>query len=244
METPPSDERPELRGQDTPKGPVMTAVAGVLGVDAATQMAGAVAQHQEGLAGLLAAAQRGDADAFARIVRQFEGPTYHFILRMVRRTHVAEDIAQDVFIRLWRHLDEIESPEMLQGWLRRVAANAVVDHWRKEEVRVRRLRSMREHPIARRVIRPSTRMESREALDTVQAALKQVPAKLRSILLLRTVEGLRYEELAEMFGISVHAVRSRLFRARQQLLEALKHASAADHLARLYAQAVPEEEVP
>ena len=215
----------------------MTAAAGALGggrVRAMSALAEAVSQSRQSLPALLAAARQGDGGAFAALVREFEGPTYQFVLRLVRRPAVAEDVSQDVFIRLWRHLHDIESVEMLPGWLRRVAANAVIDHWRKEEARERRLQELREHPIARHVVRPSTRMESNEALGAVQAALDALPAKLRSVLLLRTLEGLSYEEVAEVLGLSVHAVRSRLFRARQELLEALKHEKAADYLAEMY----------
>ena len=226
----------------------MTAAVGVLAAGQAAGQAGlselvdAIGRRQEGLQGLLEAARRGDADAFAAIVRRFEGSTYHFVLRMVRRSATAEDIAQETFVRLWRHLDEVDSAEMLPGWLRRVAANAVIDHWRKEEARQRRMRMLREHPIARRLVKPSTRMESREALDAVQAALNSLPTKLRSVLVLRTMEALSYDELADILDISVHAVRSRLFRARQELLKRLEHASAADHLARMYGGAAADED--
>jgi RNA polymerase sigma-70 factor (ECF subfamily) len=168
------------------------------------------------------------------MVRQFQAPTYHFILRMVRRPAVAEDLAQDVFIRLWRHLGEIQSASLLPGWLRRVAANAVIDHWRKDEARNRRMKVFREHPLARYTVRPSSRMESQEALSIVQAALDELPAKLRTVLLLRTQENLSYDEVAEVMGMSVHSVRSRLFRARQELHTILRRKKAADYLARMY----------
>jgi len=194
----------------------------------------AVTQEQAGLPWLLETARRGDAEAFAAIVRRFEVSTYKFIVGMVRRGSVAEDLSQEVFIRLWRHLGEMESAEMLPGWLRRVAANAVIDHWRKEEARERRMQILREHPIARHILKPSSRLESREALDAVQAGLEALPAKLRSVLVLRTVEGLSYDDLAEVLGLSTHAVRSRLFRARQELHTILKRQKAHDYLAEMY----------
>jgi len=224
-------------GDEPSKEPAMTGAAGALagdGVRPLSALAEAVSQGRQALPALLEAARQGDGRAFGALIREFETPTYQFILRLVRRPAVAEDVSQEVFVRLWRHLDDIESAEMLPSWLRRVAANAVIDHWRKEEARERRMQALREHPIARHVVRPSTRMESKEALDAVQAALDALPAKLKSVLLLRTMEGLSYEEVAEVLGLSVHAVRSRLFRARQELLETLKHAKAADYLADMY----------
>lgn len=221
----------------------MTATAGVLGQSQAKPLAAlveAVSESRHGLPHLLEAARNGDADAFAAIIQMFQAPTYQFIARMVRRPAVAEDLAQDVFIRLWRHLGEIDSVSLLPAWLRRVAANAVIDHWRKEESRDRRLQVLREHPIARRVVRPSGRMESREMADVVQAGLDALPAKLRTVLLLRTLEGLSYEEMADVLGLSVNAVRSRLFRARQDLHEILKHKKAADYLADMYRSADAE----
>jgi len=216
--------------------PAMEALAGVLSGRAQeplSALAGAVAGKQESLAGLLEAARGGDGDAFAAVVRRFQTPIYHFLLRMVRRAGVAEDLSQDVFIRLWRHLDEIQSEELLGGWLHRVAANTVIDHWRREESRERRLRILREHPVARYTVRPSSRMEREEVLDGVRAAVEALPPKLRSVLLLRTQEGMSYDEVAEVFGLSVHAVRSRLFRARQELHRLLKQGKAADYLERM-----------
>jgi RNA polymerase sigma-70 factor, ECF subfamily len=225
-------------GEDkTPEDPVMDAVAGVIGTSHEAPLealADAITARRGSLAWLLETARSGDADAFAAMVRQFQGPTYHFILRMVRRPAVAEDLSQDVFIRLWRHLAEIQSADLLPGWLRRVAANAVIDHWRKDEARERRLQVLREHPVARFAVKPSSRMESQEALDIVHAALEELPAKLRTVLLLRTQENLSYEEVADVLGMSVHAVRSRLFRARQELHSILKRKKAADYLARMY----------
>jgi RNA polymerase sigma-70 factor (ECF subfamily) len=215
----------------------MAAVAGVLAggrQQALSALAGAVVQSREGLPWLLEAARNGNGEAFTWLVRSFQTPTYQFILRMVRRPATAEDLSQDVFVRLWRHLGEIESAELLPGWLRRVAANAVIDHWRKEEARGRRMKILREHPVARYTVKPSSRMETQEVFDTVRAALDDLPAKLRSVLLLRTQEGMSYEEVAEVLGMSVHAVRSRLFRARQELHEILKHRKAADFLAQMY----------
>jgi len=220
-------------GEEAP----VRALAGVLGgAEAATlsALAEAVGARRGTVASLLERARAGDADAFAALVRRFEAPTYHFVLRMVRRPAVAEDLSQEVFLRLWQHLGRIEDTDLLGTWLRRVASNVVIDHWRKEDARRRRLKALREHPIARRVVRPSRRMERQEAMDAVRTAVDTLPVKLRSVLLLRTVEGLRYEDLAGILGISTGAVRSRLFRARQELLSALKRSRAADYLAEMY----------
>jgi len=213
----------------------MAAVAGVLAGRAPyplTSIAGIEAQ--EGLPGLLAAARQGNADAFTLLIRTFQAPTYQFILRMVRRAATAEDLAQDVFIRLWQHLGEIESAEMLHAWLRRVAVNAVIDHWRKEDARQRRMKMLREHPIARRALRPSSHLETREAMRAVQAAMEALPGKLRSVLVLRTQEDLSYGEVADILGMSECAVRSRLFRARQELHRLLRKQKAPEYLARMY----------
>ncbi len=224
-----------MRDEQASKEPQMTAAAGVVGVNPLAPLAEAVSHSREALPSVLEAARDGDAEAFAALVHRFETPTYHFILRMVRRPAIAEDLSQEVFVRLWHHLDRIEEAGLLPAWLRRVAANAVIDHWRKQDARERRMQVLREHPIARRVVRPCSRIESREAADAVRAAVEKLPAKLRSVLLLRTVEGLSYEKLADVLGLSVNAVRSRLFRARQEVLAILRRSTAAEHLAAMYA---------
>ena len=215
----------------------MTTAVGVLAAGRAESL-GALAEALESrrrdLGGLLEAAREGDGEAFASLVQRFERPVYYLVLRMVRRAAVAEDLAQDVFIRLWRHLGDLESADVLPGWLRRVAVNAVIDHWRKEDARRRKLEAMREHPLARRVVRPSSRMETGESVDAVQAALRRLPAKLRSVLVLRAMENMRYEDLADTLGISTSAVRSRLFRAREEMQQLLRRARAPQYLARMY----------
>jgi RNA polymerase sigma-70 factor (ECF subfamily) len=215
----------------------MTTAVGVLAVgrnEALGALAEAVAGRRRDLAGFLESAREGDAEAFASLVRRFERPVYQLVLRMVRRGAVAEDLAQDVFIRLWRHLGDIESAEVLPAWLRRVAVNAVIDHWRKEDARRRNLAVLREHPVARHVVRPSSRMETEEGVDAVQGALARLPAKLRSVLVLRAVESMSYEQLADTLGISTSAVRSRLFRAREEMQHLLRRAQAPQYLARMY----------
>ncbi len=222
-------------GDTAQKGDAMTATAAaVADGEALAALSKAVTTRQAALPGLLEAARSGDADAFATLVRRFEKPIYHLILRQIRRPGVAEDIAQDVFIRLWRHLEEFESAETLPGWLRRVAVNLVIDHWRKRDARRRKLEALREHPLARRAVRPSSSIESREALDQVEAVLEKLPPKLRSVLMLRAREGLSYDELADVLGISAGAVRSRLFRARQEVQAELERLKAPDYLAAMY----------
>jgi len=215
----------------------MTAAVGVIPAvraQALAALAEAVTERHGSLPGLLEAAQSGNADAFAALVREFQGGVFHYVLRLVRRPATAEDLTQDVFIRLWRHLAEMQSAEMMPGWLRRVATNLVIDHWRHEEARERWMQVLRAHPVARHVVKPSARLETQETMDAVDAALDALPAKLRTVLLLRTVEGLSYDELADVLGISTHAVRSRLFRARQELLEVLQRKQAAQYLAEMY----------
>jgi len=188
----------------------MTATAGVLAARPGGPIGAleqAVRGRRAGLAGFVEAARDGDADAFAELVRRFEAPVYHQVLRMVRRRSVAEDLAQDVFISLWRHLGDVPAEEALGLWLRRVAINAVIDHWRKEDARRRKLEALRAHPLA---------------------------PHLRSVLVLRATEGLGYGELGRVLGISASAVRSRLFRARQEVARALARADAPIHLERMY----------
>jgi len=229
--------RPMIRDTHEQKAAGMEAAAGILpatGAEPISALAEVVGERRQRVPSLLEAARDGDADAFAGLVRRFEAPTYHFILRMVRRPAVAEDVSQEVFLRLWQNLGRIDDADGLPAWLRRVATNAVIDYWRKEDARRRRRDALREHPIARRVVRPSARMESQEAVEAVRAATDALPVKLRSVLMLRTVEGLSYDQIAETLAISVGSVRSRLFRARQELLASLRRSRAADYLAAMY----------
>lgn len=171
---------------------------------------------------LLHRARQGDESAFAGIVARFERLVRGTILRLTHDASLSEDLTQDVFLQFWRVLPAFTTAATLPSWMKKVAINAVISHWRQAESRKRRLEALYEASGRQEVRGPAATLIEEEDRDQVRAALEMIPAELRSILTLRTYENMSYEELAETLGLEVGTVRSRLFRARQMLRDILE----------------------
>lgn len=183
------------------------------------------------LPALLVQARQGDGSAFAEIVSRFERLVRGVILRMTHDPTLSDDLSQDVFLQFWRVLPAFTSSAALPSWMKRVAINAVISHWRRVESQKRRLQALYAGGPSREVQRPEAQLIDEEDRNQVRAALEMIPADLRSILTLRTYESMSYEELADMLGLEIGTVRSRLFRARQRVKEVLKRWRRYQHRA-------------
>jgi RNA polymerase sigma-70 factor, ECF subfamily len=149
--------------------------------------------------------RRGDAEAFGRFYRQHVVRLREFLRRYLGDAKTAEDVAQDAFLQLWQHpngFDPARAP--LKAYLFGIAAKRAADWWRHREREERMVAS----PQAWRGTEPATLMEE---------ALAHLEPETRSLLWLRAVEGYSCRELAEMLGIPLGTVKSRLFAAREQL---------------------------
>jgi len=156
---------------------------------------------------LLAQARAGDRDAFARLVRAHQGSVFSIGLRMLNRRDAAEDLAQDVFLQLYRKLDSIESLEHLGYWLRRVAANLAID-W------LRRLPYSATRPLDEGAEVAAQEAEqdplmSRELLRL----LGELPPHPRAVMLLRYQEDRDVAEIADMLDMPVNTVKSHIKRS-------------------------------
>jgi RNA polymerase sigma-70 factor (ECF subfamily) len=171
---------------------------------------------------LLSLAQEGDEKAFGQLVARFQRLVHGLIFRQTRDVELSEDLAQDVFMRLWQVLPAFTTAAALASWLKKVAVNAVISHWRHVDSQKRRIEAMAQAFPAQPSAGPVARLIEEEDRDLVRAALDMLPPDLRSILTLRIYEELSYEDLAEMLGLEVGTVRSRLFRARQLIKETLE----------------------
>jgi len=171
---------------------------------------------------LLTQAKQGHEAAFAALVGRFERLVRGQILRLTGDGELAADLAQDIFLQLWRVLPAFTSAAALPGWLRRVAVNAVISHWRHEDSQRRRIVAMADAFPPREAENPVAALIEEENRDEVRAALELMPADLKNILTLRIYEKMSYEELAESLNLEVGTVRSRLFRARQLLKDTLE----------------------
>jgi len=169
---------------------------------------------------LLARAQQGDLAAFEEVVRRHQRRVYGVALRIVRAHDVADDVAQEAFVRAWRSLDRFELGRPFGPWVCRIAANLAVNHVRSPRAREEGLpEGHAETPSADPgPLGAVLDAEAKRVLDEAVAALSP---EQRAVFVLRAVEEMSYEEIAGALGISPGTVMSRLFRARERLAKAL-----------------------
>jgi RNA polymerase sigma-70 factor (ECF subfamily) len=169
---------------------------------------------------LIARARQGDLRAFEEIVRLYQRRVYGVALRIVRAHDVADDVAQEAFVRAWRSLDRFELGRPFGPWVCRIAANLAVNHVRSPRAREEGL------PEGHAETRgpdpgPLAAVLDDEARRVLDEAVGGLPAEQRAVFVLRTVEEMSYEEIAGALDISPGTVMSRLFRARERLARAL-----------------------
>lgn len=189
----------------------------------AGSLAGAVPEAE-----LVASCRSGDPEAFARLVRLHEGMVVNLAARLLGEVEEARDVAQEVFLQVYKMLGRFEGRSSLKTWIYRIAVNQC--HNRRRFWR--RRRRDREGPLDERLLAPVPPAGSRplspfdeavraERARSVQAALLRLPFGHRSVLVLREVEGLTCAEVAGALGIPEGTVKSRLSRAREAMRRAL-----------------------
>jgi RNA polymerase sigma-70 factor (ECF subfamily) len=180
---------------------------------------------------LVDAARAGDASAFEALVVRFQRKVYVVALGIVRDPDQAWDVAQEAFVRVHGHLAEFKGDSSFQTWVMRIASHLAIDSIRRERKGRRdQLEDIREEALTEGGegilstslgVDPSANLLRRELAGKMEAALDGLPEIHRTILVLREVEGLSYEELAERLGIQKGTVMSRLFHARKKMQAAL-----------------------
>jgi RNA polymerase sigma-70 factor (ECF subfamily) len=151
--------------------------------------------------------------ALEQIWRSFSARLGQFVRARVADTATAEDILQDVFVKLQKRLGEFQDPAKIEGWLFLVARNAIIDHYRTRKPTL-------EVPESLPVELPATEAIEIEELHTrLTQIIQRLPKKYREAFMLTAFEGLSQEELAKHLGISVSGAKSRVQRAREQVKE-------------------------
>jgi RNA polymerase sigma-70 factor (ECF subfamily) len=169
---------------------------------------------------LLRKAAGGNLFAFEEIVRRYQKRVYAVALRIVRRHDVADDVAQDTFIRAWRALASFDLARPFGPWICRIAANLAVNHVRSPRAREEGLPEGH----AEQAVPAADALEGvldAEAQAVLGRALLALPAEQRAVFVLRVNEELSYKEIAKTLELSIGTVMSRLSRAREKLREAL-----------------------
>jgi RNA polymerase sigma-70 factor (ECF subfamily) len=168
--------------------------------------------------GILRRAQRGDERAFSIIVRAYETPVFNYVLRLVGDRALAEDLTQEVFLRVFQGLPSFSLRCRFTTWLFQVTKNRVLDELRALERRPRSLVGLDELPQLEILDPPAERVE---AIDAVWRAVDDLTVDLKLALLLRDVVGLSYSEIAESLEVTLATVKWRIFKAREEVQLAL-----------------------
>lgn len=181
---------------------------------------------------LVTSAKGGDAAAFRTLVVRYQRKVYAVALGIVKDPDLAWDVAQEAFVRVHQHLGDFKGDSAFSTWLFRIATHLAIDSVRRERTSARddldeadeaALADGSEGILATALgTNPQESALRRELADKMSEALSQLPEKHRTILVLREVEGLSYEELAERLQIHKGTVMSRLFHARRKMQALLR----------------------
>ena len=168
--------------------------------------------------GVLRKAQRGDERAFSIIVRAYQIPVYNYVLRMVGDRTLAEDLTQEVFLRVFQGLPRFSLRSKFTTWLFQVTKNRVLDELRASERRPRAVVALDEIAPLEVVDAPFERLE---AIYAVWRAVEGLNVDLKMALLLRDVVGLSYSEIADSLEVTLSTVKWRIWKAREDVQLAL-----------------------
>ena len=175
---------------------------------------------------LIKRAQKGDSAAFNEIVLVYRKRILGKISRLIARSEDVEDVAQEVFLRLYFSLDQLRTPEVFEPWLYRLTVNAAYDHLRKQRRRQEyRMSDLSEQQIVMADATAGGKVErddqyKKKTREFVDSLLGEVSESDRILLMMKEVEGLSLKELEKIYDVNENALKVRLFRARQRVLKA------------------------
>jgi RNA polymerase sigma-70 factor (ECF subfamily) len=183
---------------------------------------------------LVASALRGAQESFRELVVRFERPVYALILRMVHDPETAEDLAQEVFVKAYRHLASYDPRRKFASWLFKIAHNATVDHLRRAEIDTVPLAAENDEGGSLLSVLADTTVESpaaaaerRDLARALERGIARLRPDYREVVVLRYVEGLAYQEICEVLVLPIGTVKTNLHRARKELAVTMRAAGWA-----------------
>ena len=169
---------------------------------------------------------RKDGAAWEEIVARFRRKVFHIAYKFTGRHAEAEDLTQEIFLKLFKSLDKFNRGADFSTWLGSVARHYCIDHYRaskrEREVLVEDLLAFDRAPASSG--NPQRALEERDLRGLLRRGLDQLPAKLREAVVLRDLQGLSYQEMADRLGLPEGTVKSRINRGREELVRRLRKA--------------------
>ncbi len=168
--------------------------------------------------------QAGDRQAFNRLVMRYQNLIYTFLRRMAPKWNDIDDLAQEVFVKMFHSIRSLNDAAQFKSWLYRIAVTVYLDEYRRWKKRQSRFVSdeeaLRTHVAEHG--NPKQAVEQKELQQSIQEALNKLPEEYRMAVVLREIHELSYEEIAQTLHISEGTVRSRIFRGRKLLQDLLQ----------------------
>ncbi len=174
--------------------------------------------------------QAGDREAFGLLVSKYQRKLLRLVMRLVRDPAEAEDVTQEAFIKAYRALPNFRGESAFYTWLYRIGVNTaknwLVAHGRRmptvSDISDDDTEGIEESVLLRNDETPDRVLMSRQIGETVNAAMDALPEDLRTAISLREIEGMSYEEIAQVMDCPIGTVRSRIFRAREAIAVRLR----------------------
>ncbi|HXF44831.1 MAG TPA: RNA polymerase sigma factor RpoE [Burkholderiaceae bacterium] len=174
--------------------------------------------------------QRGDKRAFELLVAKYQRKIFRLLSRLIRDPAEIEDVAQEAFIKAYRALPSFRGESAFYTWLYRIAINTAKNYLVAQgrraptttETEFDEAESFEEGEQLRDVATPEAVLLSKQVAAAVNRAIEKLPEDLRTAIVLRELEGLSYEEIAESMNCPIGTVRSRIFRAREAIANELR----------------------
>ncbi|HEY9278875.1 MAG TPA: RNA polymerase sigma factor RpoE [Eoetvoesiella sp.] len=185
---------------------------------------------------LVARVQRGDKRAFDLLVLKYQRKIMRLLSRMVRDPSEVEDVAQEAFIKAYRALPQFRGESAFYTWLYRIAINTA-RNWQVANARRPSTPTAIENEDGETfsqidnltdISTPESMMASRQIVDTVNGAINALPEELRTAIVLREIEGMSYEDIAQSMDCPIGTVRSRIYRAREAIAAQLRPVLGTD----------------
>ncbi len=169
----------------------------------------------------------GRTEAFGQLVLRYQDRLFNTLVNVLGSHEDARDVSQEAFVHAFQKLNTFRGQSAFYSWLFRIAFNAAISHKRKTRrisVSIDATREITgvEPPDSRADAEPSQRLEAAERQALIRSALSQLPAEYRTVLVLKEIEQLKYEDIAKIVDCPIGTVRSRIHRARLELRETVR----------------------
>lgn len=175
----------------------------------------------DSLADLVRRSREGDTTAMEAIYLQFKKPLFNLAYRYTYDRATAEDLLQEIFLKIFTHMENVQRIETFVGWVYRIALNTCYSYLRRKRTELQRKLPLSE--VEGIIGEETDSYQEASVKEHLEAAIERLPHKLKRIFLLHDVQGFKHEEIARLLGLSVGTSKSQLFKARMRVRDFLKN---------------------